>query len=193
MARSDTQRGSDQLSIKSVASRTEGEQGKLATPIWAVVNTHPHRESIAFENLVRQGFQPYCPLIRRRIRHARRSRDVLRPLFPGYIFVEVAPDQRWQSIQSTFGVRALIQSGPDIAQLDAKFIEGLKAREIDGAVIRPQDPYKIGETVSFTSGPFAGLIARILEIESQDRIVLLLDLLNQPVKVQAAADHIERR
>lgn len=66
---------------------------------WAVINTQPHREHIAVENLQRQDFIPYCPLIRRHLRHARRVTDVLRPLFPGYLFVRVNPDiERWRPI-----------------------------------------------------------------------------------------------
>ena len=66
----------------------------------------------------------------KRIRHARRFKKVLRPLFPGYVFVRVAPDrQRWRPILSTYGVRTLIRFGSDIALLDDTFILGLKARE----------------------------------------------------------------
>jgi dihydrodipicolinate synthase/N-acetylneuraminate lyase len=45
---------------------------------------------------------------RRRIRHARRAHDVLRPLFPSYLFVHLSPQtQRWRPIMSSFGVRML--------------------------------------------------------------------------------------
>jgi transcriptional antiterminator RfaH len=52
----------------------------------------PHREHVAIENLTRQKFVVYCPMELKRIRHARRTQDVVRPLFPGYIFAEVLPD-----------------------------------------------------------------------------------------------------
>jgi hypothetical protein len=40
----------------------------VAAPgVWAVVNTQPHRERIALENLARQEFDAYCPLIRKRL------------------------------------------------------------------------------------------------------------------------------
>ena len=77
---------------------------------WAVVNTQPHRETIALENLERQDFRAYCPVIRKRVRHARRSLDLLRPLFPGYLFAQVTLD-RWRPILSTYGVRSLVRCG----------------------------------------------------------------------------------
>jgi transcriptional antiterminator RfaH len=74
---------------------------------WIVVNTYAHKELIAIENLERQQYASYFPMIRTRVRHARRSRDVLRPLFPDYLFVSVDPEhERWRPILSTLGVRS---------------------------------------------------------------------------------------
>jgi transcriptional antiterminator RfaH len=47
---------------------------QLSAPVapWAVNNADPHREEIALENLQRQEFTAYCPMLRRRRSHARR-------------------------------------------------------------------------------------------------------------------------
>jgi transcriptional antiterminator RfaH len=74
--------------------RPERTQTLLSAPKWVAVNTHPHRERFALDNLRRQDFGAYCPMIRKRIRHARRTQDVLRPLFPSYLFVEVDPERQ---------------------------------------------------------------------------------------------------
>ena len=58
------------------------------TSNWMVLTTHAHREEFAIENLVRQEYEAYCPMIVKRIKHARRAYDVKRPPFPGYVFVE---------------------------------------------------------------------------------------------------------
>lgn len=57
--------------------------GSPTTAEWIVVNTHANRDGLALRNLQRQGFETYAPQIRRRLCHARRRHDVLRPLFPG--------------------------------------------------------------------------------------------------------------
>ena len=115
---------------------------------WAAVNTQPHRERIALDNLQRQGFSTYCPLIRRRRSHARRMEEVLRPLFPGYLFVNVAAGRGcWRPILSTYGVRTLVRCGDQPSLLDARFIDALQAREVDGAIVRPPVPYRIGQQV----------------------------------------------
>jgi transcriptional antiterminator RfaH len=158
---------------------------------WIVVNTQPHREHIALENLARQEFHAYCPMVRKLVKHARRTQDVFRPLFPGYLFVRVNPDlRRWRPILSTYGVRTLVRCGDRLSFLDDGLIETLKAREVDGAIVRPASPYEPGQRVKMTGGPFDGLIATILEMNEKDRPVVLMDLLNRPVKVAVEARYL---
>jgi transcriptional antiterminator RfaH len=155
---------------------------------WVVVNTQPHRESLALKNLEQQKFSSYCPMIRKTVRHARKSREVLRPLFPGYLFVQVDPNvQRWRPLLSTYGVRSIVGSGEQLSFLDTAFIESLKAREIEGVIERPRQPYRIGQEVKLAGGAFEGLVATIIDMDEKDRLVVLLDLLNRPVKVKLHA------
>lgn len=158
---------------------------------WAAANTQPHREHIALAHLERQGYVAYCPRIRRTIRHARKTEQVLRPLFPGYVFVEISPSvQRWRPILSTVGVRSLVCSGDQPSLLDPRFIAGLRAREVDGAIVRPQEPYELGQQVEIAGGPFDGILARIVEMPEKDRLVVLIDLLNQSVRLDLGADQV---
>lgn len=163
----------------------------IAVSRWVAINTHPHREHIAVENLARQNFDVYCPRELKRVRHARRVQDVLRPLFPGYVFAEVAPDLTlWRPILSTYGVRALVRFGDRPAFIDHGFIAGLRSREVDGVITKPVTPYDVGQQVRFNGGPFDGLIATIIEMGDKDRLVLLASLLNQTVRLKVTSDQM---
>ena len=152
---------------------------------WMVVNTQPHRERFALENLDRQDFTSYCPMLQKTVRHARKARNVLRPMFPGYVFVEVDLEhQRWQSILSTYGVRSVVRCGDEPSFLTRDFIASLKVREVDGVIVRPQSRYTIGQKVRFSGGAFDNLIATIIDMDEKDRLVVLMDLLNSRVKVK---------
>jgi transcriptional antiterminator RfaH len=155
---------------------------------WLVVNTKPHRERIAIDNLLRQEFMVYCPMIRKRVSHARRMHDVLRPLFPGYLFVQMDP--RWRPILSTVGVRTLVHFGERLSMVANEFIDSLKAREINGAIVRPSTPYTVGQQVRLVGGSFDGLVADIIEMHERDRLTVLMDLLNQKVKTKLSAAQI---
>jgi transcriptional antiterminator RfaH len=155
---------------------------------WMVLATHQHRESVAMCNLRRQSYAVYCPMILAQIRHARRSCEALRPLFPGYIFVTLQnAAQSWRPIAGTFGVRSILRNGETPAFLPPGLVESLQAREMDGAVREPKTPFAPGQTVAITGGPFDGLIGKVLNLRDSDRILVLLDLLNQQTKVQVDA------
>lgn len=175
----------------STGSEIEPSPREFLASRWVAINTHPHRERIAVENLFRQQFTVYCPTELRRVRHARRVQDVSRPLFPGYVFAEVAPDlTQWRSILSTYGVRALIRCGDRPAFVKPGFIEGLRAREIDGVIAKPVAPYRIGQEVRLNGGPFDGLIATIIEMNEKDRLVLLMRLLSQDIRLKVTSKSV---
>jgi transcriptional antiterminator RfaH len=151
---------------------------------WVVVNTHPHKERFALDNLARQSFTTYCPMLRTKVRHARTTRQSLRPMFPGYLFAAVATDmQKWKPLLSTFGVRSVVRSGDQLSFLPPGFVEALQAREVDGAVARPSAPFQIGQPVRLIREPFDGLVATIVEMDDRQRLVVLMELLSRPVRV----------
>jgi transcriptional antiterminator RfaH len=158
---------------------------------WAVAATHPHREALASENLTRQGFTSYCPVIMRRIRHARRTYDSLKPLFPGYLFIEL---ENWQTqirpLLGTLGIRTVVMSSGRPATLPSGFVESLRAREIDGRIAKPERAFQIGQTVRIQNGPFDGLIGQIVELRENDRVLVLLDLLKWATRVSVDAKQL---
>ena len=161
------------------------------TGMWAVVNTHPHKEQLALSHLARQDFVTYCPRLRQRVRKGRRFADVLKPMFPGYVFVHLSKDAtRWRPILSTIGVRTLIRCGDEPALLPGGLIEGLKQRERDGAIALPESPYQEGQTVRFTGGPFDGVIATILSVRARDRLMVLMDLMQGQVKTTVSTAQV---
>jgi|SRR5208337_532583 len=159
---------------------------------WLVLATHPYREAQAIENLVRQSFRVYCPMILTHIRHARRAYDAKRPLFPGYVFVEQPSlQQQWRSLLGTLGVRTVLMSGEKRpAKLPAGFIESLKAREVDGSICKPETPFQIGQQVTIQGGAFDGMAGQIIEMREHDRILVLLDLLKQQTRVHIDAKRL---
>jgi transcriptional antiterminator RfaH len=159
-------------------------QWKAPSAAWAVINTHAHREEIALQNLRRQNFIAYCPMIRRHRSHGRRFTTVLRPLFPSYLFVSTGANfGRWKPILSTYGVRSVVRNGQKIAVIGDDFIAHLRAREVNGAIVHPSEPYRIGQSVAIAEGPFGGLMATIIDMNENDRIVVLLDLMNRSTSV----------
>lgn len=160
---------------------------------WVAAGTHPHKEPTAITNLVRQGFEAYCPMIRKRWRHARKVREVLRPLFPGYVFIAIdQTQQRWRPILSTVGIRTLVRFGDTLGVLPHRFVESLRSYENDGAVsiCYPPSSYAPGDRVRLCDGPFEGVIATVLSVEEHARLQILMHLLNRGVRVRVSANSV---
>ena len=55
---------------------------------WYVAQTQPRAEGRAIAHLERQGYQVFCPRFHKTVRHARKARQVLAPLFPNYLLFD---------------------------------------------------------------------------------------------------------
>ena len=116
---------------------------------WTLVATPQRKERCARLNLERQGFVVYCPMVPTQIRHARVLSQVLRPLFPGYLFVQICQDaESWRPILSTIGVRALICSGNRPVFAD-RLVSVIK--ELEGASPGKGNQQKLGLEQHFNS------------------------------------------
>jgi len=155
---------------------------------WLVLTVQHQRAAVAVQNLIRQGFHVYCPMLVKRIRHARRAYDAPRPMFPGYLFIDrLRSPERWRPILGTFGVKSLIMCGESPALLPGGFVERLKAHEVDGVICKPETPFRVGQNVAIRGGAFDGLIGTICDLKENRRVLILIDLLNQPTRVHVKA------
>jgi len=79
---------------------------------WYVVATRPRQESVARDHLTRQGYSVLLPEISLKKRRQSRWVVVIEPLFPGYLFVQLAFGQDDTApIRSTRGCRDLVRFG----------------------------------------------------------------------------------
>ena len=161
---------------------------------WIAVYTKPKQEQVAVENIARQGYDAYCPMIKRRISHARKVQMVLRPLFPSYVFVHIkAQKPQWRPILSSRGVASIVRFGDKLGFLPQALVEQLRDCEADGSLRQTSAPhFKVGDEVRVTEGPFKDFMAKVLSASDKDRIWLLLDLMGQSIRVQHDALSISR-
>jgi transcriptional antiterminator RfaH len=66
----------------------------------------------------------------------------------------------------------------------------LKAREVEGAIARPANPYEVGKKVRIAGGPFDGIVTTIIDLDEEERVVVLLDVLKRATKLTLNADGV---
>jgi transcription antitermination factor NusG len=158
------------------AKRASVERGER----WFVARVHSSRENSAQFNLDRLGFRCFAPRVTRTVRHARKSRTILAPLFPGYVFIilDLSRD-RWRTVNSTFGVASLIMGVEQPMPVPHGVVEAIMTQDL--GVVRSDDNLKIGQQVRILSGPFAEAVCRLVHLDDKGRVRVLLELMGTEV------------
>ena len=157
--------------------------------IWVLVYTKAKEEKKANENLVRQGFKTFLPLIAASNKN-RESKSLL-PVFPRYVFAQINLDHdNWTSINSTYGVCNIVMFSSEFSAIPNNIILSIQDK-LDQAGIYNENvaivDYQKGDSLSIKKGQFAGIEAIFLSKRSKDRVRLLLKLLNTSVVAEIAA------
>jgi len=162
---------------------------------WYAVFARAHAEQRAELNLGRQRFEVWLPRYRKMRRHAGRSEQVLRPLFPRYLFVALdVAHERWRAVLSTYGVAGLVCSGEAPVAVPEAVIEGLRARaDADGTfTLERAARLRRGDRVRIEAGPMRDLEGIFEAATDAERVVVLLELMGRGVRVTVPAEHVER-
>ena len=162
---------------------------------WYLVHSKPKQEEIAREQLERQGYQTYLPMTYAFRRRRGRSVQVVAPMFPRYLFINLSDEtDDWRPIRSTIGVANLVRFGIDAARAPDDLIQLLKKREDDkGIQILPTKSFSVGDKVRVKDGTFEGYEAIIQAKTSKERVVLLMKVIEKYIKVELDSQHLEIR
>ncbi len=145
---------------------------------WYAVHTQPRREDVAFANLHRQGFRPFVPRLLRTVRHARRTRLARVPLFPGYLFVPLdLRCHRWRSVNGTVGVISLVMAGERPLPVPEGVVEALVHLTREDGVVDLAGGLRPGTPVRVLTGPFADLLAELVELDDRGRARVLIEIM----------------
>ena len=163
------------------------------TQTWYLVHTYSGREHVAVINLERQGIKTFLPTSLKTIRHGRTTKTVKIAYFPAYVFVTFDwLREPWRSINYTFGVRRLVSFNDRPAQVPPAIMAHLLNRsDGDGLVVAPP-LLECGDAVRITVGPFAGHLAIIDKLTSNQRVRLLIDLMEHAIPIDIERHHLER-
>ena len=161
---------------------------------WYVAQLKPNGFERAISNLNRQNFDTFMPVHRKTVRHARQLKEVLRPIFPGYIFVKFgSQNSDWRKINSTRGVARLVsfRAEKPAAVPEGLMIELMK-RCNEQAELRPLDDLQAGEAVKMVSGSFAEFVGEIEALMAADRLRILFDFMGQKTRLDVPRGYVER-
>lgn len=152
---------------------------------WYLLNSKPHKDALAEEQLNNQGYEVYRPLAQRLRKRRGSMIKVTESLFPRYMFIRLDTlADNWAPIRSTFGVNQIIRFGSEPALVPEEIITTLRSTEEQlGEKAIDLDRFHKGEQVILTDGPFRGLNGVFLSYDGEERAMVLLEIMHSKTKL----------
>ena len=160
---------------------------------WYLVYTKAKGENLAQQNLDRQGFTTYLPLMKRNKRIRGKYRPIIEALFPRYLFIRLdTKSDNWMPIRSTIGVSNLVRFGTTPAQVPQSLVDELTLyNDVAGVRVEPEKAYERGDEIEFIEGAMSGYRAIFEKYVSAERIAVLLDIVGKHTRMLVSKHDIQ--
>jgi transcription antitermination factor NusG len=157
---------------------------------WFAAYTLTRHEKHVAAILAARHIESFLPLYAALHRWRNRcQKDLDLPLFPNYVFVRIAAQERVRVLQVP-GVVSLVSFGGKLAPLPDLQIEALRSG-MSERKLEPHPYLGVGERVRIKAGAMRGLEGVLVRKKSNLRVVLALDVIMQSVAVEVNAEDVE--
>lgn len=157
---------------------------------WYAAYTHANHERRVAQQLAERGVENFLPQYESVRNWKDRKVRLQMPLFPGYVFVHLALQNRLQVLQVP-GVACLVGfAGRPVAVPEEEFG---KIREFLSRGVRAEPhPYlKSGTRVRVRSGPLEGTQGIVVRRKNSSRLVISIELIQRAVAVEVEETDVE--
>jgi transcription antitermination factor NusG len=150
---------------------------------WYALYTCPRHEKRVAEQIEQRRISCFLPLYRSVRRWKDRRKELELALFPGYVFVQIALQDKLDVLRVP-GVIRLVTFNGQPAPLSEVELESLR-RGLAGRVRMSPHPYlRVGRRVRLTSGPMAGLEGILCRRKEGLRLIVSIEMLMRAVAVE---------
>jgi transcription antitermination factor NusG len=154
------------------------------------VYTVSRHEKVVARQMNGNGVDHFLPLYKCVRRWKDRRKELELPLFPGYVFIRIAFQDRLR-VQQLPGVLQIVSFNGKPAPLPDAEIEALRNGLSRNAWLEPHPYLTVGRRVRVRSGPMAGLVGVLVRKKEKFRVVLSVDLILQSVALEVDSADVE--
>lgn len=165
------------------------QEANPRTRTWYVLHVKPRTEKKTFDCLRLLKVFRYLPLLTKTRRVQRRKVTTTVPMFPGYVFTRLNPDERREVLKTQFVVRTIKVMQPRLMIHQLRQI--VHAGRLP-AELKPVTDFDVGEHVRVKSGPFMGMDGFVRRRGNSTTLVLALEILGQAVETSVNPDDLEK-
>jgi transcription elongation factor/antiterminator RfaH len=160
---------------------------------WYIVQTKPKKEQVAVFYLEHESIEVFFPRVEGISIIYGKSRKLIKPLFPNYIFAHFDPLVSYRLVRWSSGVSRILgfETGP--APVDDQVVEIIKRRVDKNCVVRKALHFKANDPIRIRSGPLRDLMG-IFErwVSDEGKVRVLLNLLNYDARVELHYSQVEK-
>jgi transcription termination/antitermination protein NusG len=160
------------------------------TKHWLAAYTRSEHEHRVAEQLRVKNLEFLLPTYEKLTRWSDRIKRSQAPLFPGYVFVHVAQNERVPVLQ-TAGVVNIVASGGRAATLNEEEVERLRACSLRTGEVEPHPYLKIGQRVRVKHGPFTGWEGTLVEKQNSRRLVVTIEQIMKSIALNLHGADVE--
>ncbi len=156
--------------------------------LWYVAHTRPRCEKKLLQFCERENLAASLPCYKSAHKYRGKTVVFKKPLFPGYVFIEMPPLKRGVVLQSDHLANLLEIADQDL--FVRQFGEVLRALETD-LEIRLAPTISEGLRVKIKSGPLRGVEGWVEKRYGMTTVLLRLDFISQAAAVKLEASDLE--
>jgi transcription antitermination factor NusG len=157
---------------------------------WYALYTCPRHEKRVAEQIKQRSISCFLPLYRSVRRWKDRRKELELALFPSYVFVRIALEDRLRVLQMAGVVRFVSFNGHPVPLPESE-MESLMNGLISGVRAEPHPYFTVGRRVRVRSGPLAGTEGILVRRKDRFRLVLRLELIMRSVAVEVDEADVE--
>ena len=158
--------------------------------IWYVLHVKPRTEKKVMEYLRAYRLFGHLPLYVKITKVQRRKVTRELPLFPGYVFTKLFPDERLKMLQTNLLVNTIEVFEP------RKMIHQLRQISRAGRSrpeMRPVHPFRTGDFVQIKYGPLRGTEGYVKREGSHATLCLNVEILGAAVEISVSPEDLEKK
>jgi transcription antitermination factor NusG len=177
------------IALPTYADRVAEPYASAATRWFAAYTFANHEKKVGYE-LQRRELQNFLPLYKSVRRWSDRRQIVTAPLFPGYVFVRIAAEDRLRVLRIP-GVARLVGFGGLPTAIPDEQIEPLRRGWNDELLCEPYRYLRVGQRVRVIGGPLAGAEGILLRKKGGLRVVISIEAILRSFAVEVEAGDLE--
>ena len=157
---------------------------------WYALSVRLRWEQIVANILENKGYSVFLPTYRESRRWSDRTKELHPPLFPGYVFCQLALTDARPPVVTTPGIRGFVTNGSGPAPIPLYEIDAVKKLCASDLPLRRWQRLVPGSIVRIGHGPLTGIEGTLVRVEKRFELVVSIVLLQRAVSVRISPDWV---